>query len=54
MTIMCLLDQIRMDYLFICLSAVCENRKSGSVSTGGAYLRVDMYGSEREEVLWSK
>ena len=54
MTMMCPLDRIRMYYLFICLSTVCENRRSDSVSIGDVYLRGDMYGSEREKVLWSK
>ena len=48
MTMMCLLDWIRMDYLFICLSIICENKISDSVTTGDAYLRNDMNGSEGE------
>ena len=54
MIMMCPLDQIGIDYLFICLSTICENRGDNSVSTGGAYLMGDMYGSEREMGLWNK
>ena len=48
MTMMCLLNWIGPTYLFIHVSTMQVEKKSGSVTTGDVYLRSDMNGSERE------
>ena len=48
MTMMCLLNWIGHNYLFIHVSTMQDDKKNGSVTTGDAYLRNDMNGSEGE------
>ena len=46
MTMMCLLNQIGLNYLFIHVGTLCNEKKNGSVMIGDVYLRSDMSGSE--------
>ena len=54
MTMMCPLNQIKPNYLFIHVSTTCDKKKSGSVRISGVYLRSDMGRNEWEMGLWGE
>ena len=54
MTMMCPLNQIRPNYLFIHVSTACDEKKNGSVRISGVYLRSGMGVNEWEIGLWGE
>ena len=54
MTMVCPLNWIRPNYLFIHVSTTCDEKKSGSLRINGVYLRSDMNRNEWEMGLWGE
>ena len=54
MTMVCLLNRIRPNYLFIYVSTTCDEKKSGYLRINGIYLRSDMSRNEWEMGLWGE
>ena len=54
MTMVCPSHRIRPDYLFIHVSATCDERKSDCLRNNGVYLKSDKSGNEWGMWLWSE
>ena len=54
MTMMCPLNWIRLNYLFIHVSTACDEKKSGSLRINGVYSRSDMSRNKWEMGLWGE